>query len=492
MNPCISRSQSFMLIMRRFLPLKATTYLPAFIFIELLPYSIIPLLPSKTTSRFEVSSMCTAPRCAISIEPHFGSFLFPGFLLIISPRSAPMSHFMLAKIKKSPSAYILTGDAMKYRVISKTAAGLTVLLTVMVMAALLIFSADAASGVSAGLRGAAELLVPSLFPFMAVSAFVIRSGAADSIGALLSPVTRRIFRLPASCAAAIFLSFAGGFPVGAKCVRLLYERGSINARQAEQMMSFCVCSGPAFLITGVGTLLLHNTSLGVTLYFSQLISGIIIGIAAGFIYGRGDISGQTKLPVKDETPEIRPDTKSAGLTGAFISSVTDAAGSVISLTAMVAIFGGFIRVCDASGVNGSISTALRFLGADIPFADNFFYILTEVTRASSSIAEGGCPLWLFAFAVGFGGLCVHFQIFAVLGDTGISRLRFFMFRLMNAFLSSVIVYIVCSADQQAVSASVTLNGTMVEYSSANIWGAAALIIMSVLFVLTLRVKSLRK
>ena len=385
---------------------------------------------------------------------------------------------------------------MKYRVISRAGVLTAALAAAGAMVTLLIFSADAAAGVSAGLRGAAQLLVPSLFPFMALSSFVIRSGASDMAGRVLSPATRRFFRLPASCSAAIILSFVGGFPVGAKCVRLLYDRGSITLSQAEQMMSFCVCSGPAFLITGVGTLLLHNASLGVTLYVSQLISGIIIGFAAGRIYGRATFSGSAGISAPDvsaaekEQPQNALRTcekvrEASGIAGSFIESVTDAAGSVIGMAAMVAVFGAFIQVCDASGLSGFISGTLRFFGADISLAENGFYILAEVTRASSSIAESGCPLWVFAFAVGSGGLCVHFQILAILGDIRISKLRFFMFRMMNAFVSSVIVYIVCCVQPQAVSASVTFGGTAVEYSSANLWGAAALLIMSVLFVLSL-------
>ena len=304
------------------------------------------------------------------------------------------------------------------------------------------------------------------------------------IGLLFSPFTRRIFRLPASCSAAIILSFVGGFPVGAKCVRLLYDRGSINTVQAEQMMSFCICSGPAFLITGVGTLLLHNTALGLTLYISQVISGVITGFAAGRIYSISAFTRQAANTAPESDNELSH--KNHDLISSFIASVTDAAGSVISLTAMVALFGAFIQVCDASGVNGLISQVLSFLGAELPFAGNFFYILTEVTRACSGIAESGAPLWVFAFAAGFGGLCVHFQIFSVLGDIRISKLRFFMFRLMNAFLSSVIVYIVCRVNPQSVSASVTFGSTNVEYTSANLWGAAALLIMSVLFVLSFR------
>ena len=373
------------------------------------------------------------------------------------------------------------------QVITRTKAAAISAVTVCIMAVLLIFSGEVSGGVAAGLRSSAGLLIPSLFPFMAVSAFIIRSGISEKIGIILAPVTRCFFKLPLSCSAAVFLSFAGGFPIGAKCVRLLYEKGSINAAQAEQMMNYCVCSGPAFLITGVGTLILHNAQLGIILYLSQVLSGLILGIISGRIYksaaaGNGECMSRNIQNI--------PQSKN-GIIDSFILSCSDAAGSVIGLTAMVALFGAITSVCDSSGVTAFVSAALRAAGAEAPFADNFFYIFTEVTKACTSIGSSGCPLWLFSFAVGFGGLCVHFQIFSILGDIPFSKLRFFVFRLMNAFLSSVIVYIVCRFYQPDGEVSLILGDVVLEYGAASFRGAAALVIMCAVFVFSLRVRSTR-
>ena len=104
------------------------------------------------------------------------------------------------------------------------------LLSLIISAAamILVFPSAAANGISDGMRYAAEMLIPSLFPFMVISSFLIRSGASDSFGKAFAPVTEKLFGLPKDCGAAIILSFIGGFPVGAKCVRLLYDEGKIN------------------------------------------------------------------------------------------------------------------------------------------------------------------------------------------------------------------------------------------------------------------------
>ena len=146
-----------------------------------------------------------------------------------------------------------------------------------------------AEGISSGLESSAKILVPSLFPFMVLSSFIIRSGAYECTGKIFSPLAK-IFGLPKSAVSGVILSFIGGFPVGARCVKLLYESGEISEKQAERMMKFCVCSGASFLITAIGTIMLNNVMAGIILYASQIVSGIILGIVSGIFSKREDES----------------------------------------------------------------------------------------------------------------------------------------------------------------------------------------------------------
>ena len=353
-----------------------------------------------------------------------------------------------------------------------------VLFTALSAVFLLVFSKQAAEGVSDGLFSSAQLLVPSLFPFMLLSSFIIRSGAADIIGRALSFFTTRVFRLPGEAAAAVILSFIGGFPVGASCVKTLYDRKNLTASQAEQMMMFCVCSGPAFLITGVGVLLLHNPGAGVLLYVSPLISGLVLGFIAGRIYGKKAPAVQT-VTDKYELPK-------QSLSDAFVLSCGDASRSILGLTAMVAAFSMLISVFEGAGITGALTELLKLCGADSVIADKLFLIIAEVTGACREISQSGCPLWLLSAAVGFGGLCVHFQIFSILGDIKIRKSRFFLFRAGNALLSSVIVYIVCRSRPQTAEVFAPSGEIRGELSSVSAFGAAVLVLMSAVFVLSLK------
>ena len=141
---------------------------------------------------------------------------------------------------------------------------------------------DMSSGVRNGLLLCGETVVPSLFPFMIISDFLVRSGASDGIGRLLSPVTEKSFRLPGCSACAIFMSLIGGFPVGAKMISQLCESGSLSQSQGKRMIRFCVNSGPAFVIGAVGASMLSDKKCGIILFVSQTVTALIIGFLSRF------------------------------------------------------------------------------------------------------------------------------------------------------------------------------------------------------------------
>lgn len=361
----------------------------------------------------------------------------------------------------------------------------TVFITVFCLSVIVLIlfnSAASSNGITSGLEYSARLLIPSLFPFMVISSFIIRSGVSDIAGSIFSPVTRFLFRLPKAASSAVFLSFIGGFPVGAKCVRLLYDEDKITEAQAEQMMLFCVCSGPAFLITGVGVLMLGNIQAGIILYLSQVSSGIILGIISGLIYSENEIVNEKK----------NRHNRKKSIINEFILSCSDGAGAIIQLTAMVVFFSMFISVMEQTEFPVLFCRFLMAFGFEYPEADCVFNIILEVTVACKKICSGGCPLWLLAFASGFGGLCVHFQIFSVLGDIKISRVKFIAFRFVNACLSSAFVYILCRFYNPVSETFSLIGGGEAELTSTTFAGAVGLVIMCMIFVLSLKKSELSR
>ena len=252
-------------------------------------------------------------------------------------------------------------------------------------------------GIKNGLEYASGIIIPSLFPYIVLSGFIMRSGADIIIGKLFSPVMKKFFYLPEVCAPCVIMSFIGGFPVGAKCTSLLYRQGRITARQARQLMDFCVCSGPAFLISAVGAVMLGNKSAGIILYISQIISGLIIGILVGII-------SRIKTAQDSQNTVISSSANSSGILSEILGSVSDGADSVIGMTSLILLFSMLESVIRNTGAYELMARLLSVSVADDRYAFIILPSLLEVTGGCCAVKDASLPLWCFALCTGFGGL----------------------------------------------------------------------------------------
>lgn len=359
-----------------------------------------------------------------------------------------------------------------------------VLLSTVFLAMLLFFPQQCAAGAAKGLKNCAEILIPSLFPYMFLSSFLMRSGAAEKAGRFLAPVTRRIFGLPPVCSAAIIMSMIGGFPVGAKCVQILYSDGKITETQAKKMMQFCVCSGPAFMITAVGTMMLHNKEAGIILYISQIISCIFLGILSG---------RKNKCDKNNDTNRLSPPALKHSGTAILITQASeDASRSMLGMTALVVLFSVVIQTVSDVGIFSRIANLISNMGIPQRITETLPSILLEVTAACNAVRQAGLPLWWYAAAVGFGGLCVHFQILSILQGLPVRFGKYLLYRFLNAVLSSLIVYGICCFYTPTNSVFSVFGGHEADFSAVSTTGSIALMVLCGVFVLSMQKKTLRR
>ena len=142
---------------------------------------------------------------------------------------------------------------------------------------ILIAPQAASQGVRDGLTLCGQVVIPSLFPFLALSSFLVQSGLAQRAGHLLEPITKLLFRLPGAAGSAILMSLIGGYPVGARMTVQLLDAALITQKQAQRMLFFCVNSGPAFLISAVGSAMLRSRQAGLILCAALTASALLIG-----------------------------------------------------------------------------------------------------------------------------------------------------------------------------------------------------------------------
>ena len=124
------------------------------------------------------------------------------------------------------------------------------------------YAEECTQGIKNGIMFCIEVLVPSLFLFMALSSYAVKSGFAQTLSRPFGRMSRFLFRLPSDAFTAIILSVIGGYPVGAKVASMLYERGQLSESEAQKTACIAVCAGPGFLMNYVGRALLGSQSAG--------------------------------------------------------------------------------------------------------------------------------------------------------------------------------------------------------------------------------------
>lgn len=273
------------------------------------------------------------------------------------------------------------------------------------------FPSTVTSGVTEGLKMCFYIILPSLFPFMVLSTYIIKSNIFEFAYKFLSPVSRLLFRQPACTVPVIIMSMIGGFPVGIKMVGNLLRENSITKKQAQRLCIFCMNGGPAFIITAVGVNMLGSTKAGVIMFVSLCLSSLIIGIFTRFL---GD---------KDELKEL---TRSPNTLVSLSSAVSDALQTVLGICAWVVIFSAITNCLKICIDNESIYTAISsFL---------------EVTNGCVMLT-GKMPVPVITAIIGFSGVCVHCQVISELKECGVKYSHFFVCRVLNGAVASFISYL---------------------------------------------------
>ena len=110
-----------------------------------------------------------------------------------------------------PYTWVKEVSAVFVRMFSKKKIQETMVLlgVVVASASLLIWPEGAAAGVSRGLSVCAEVIVPSVFPFLVLTGFFVRAGFAAKCGRMLHGVMGKLFGLSGCCGAAVVMGSEG-------------------------------------------------------------------------------------------------------------------------------------------------------------------------------------------------------------------------------------------------------------------------------------------
>ena len=295
------------------------------------------------------------------------------------------------------------------------------------------------------MRGSLKLcvqsLVPSLFPFMIISDFLISSDTGKILKVLFARPLSFIFGTSREGSFAVLLGFLCGFPIGAKSALKLYEENKISHTELCHIMSFGNIPSPAFMCGAVG-LLFQSSQIGVILFVSLILSSLILGTVGRFIYKYN----RKAVPVSQKRTDA---------VNAFTSAVSSSAVVMLTVCGYVVFFSVLIgyatRLCDIVGAPKILPVILSGL--------------LEISNGiSHSAGLGGdiSPI-LAAFFAGFSGLSVIFQIISLDSGRHIRKKTFVVQKLLQGVLCSIICFVLLKIFPVSVTPSApTLSDISVE------------------------------
>lgn len=316
----------------------------------------------------------------------------------------------------------------------------------------LIFPNLSAAGARDGILLCGEVIIPSLFPFCVLSLFCQKSGLISFISKIFSPISKTFFHLSGEEFCIFLMSFFAGYPVGMRMIKEMYDNGSISLQRARKMALYCVNAGPAFIVSAIGGGMLCDRTLGKYLLMSQAFATLLLCFFIEF---------KSKA---DNTPHSG---NNLSFCDAFVESTADGAKSVFSICGWVILFSAFLSVVNCGIFPTFIIKALKYT--------------MEVTTGAAS-AKGN--ILIISALLSFCGFSVHCQIYSVGKGCAPKYGVFLICRTIHAIISVCVTYAFLYLDNRTIHTISNGINTVRENTSFTYTSAAALILMSVFFMIS--------
>lgn len=311
------------------------------------------------------------------------------------------------------------------------------ILTIVIFAVMLLIISNPnryTSGTVEGLKLFFYKVFPGLFPFMLLTKLLTELGVLFKVTGKFDRVSRKVFGTPGISLYAFLMSIISGYPIGARIICDLYQKGMITEEDARKMSVFCTTSGPIFVIGTIGSFMFKNYTFGVILYVSHILSSIALGILYHLITSRKKVENSSCY-----TPVIEFKKRQ----NIMAECVTSTINSLFVVGAYITLFYLLTELLESLKVFDFIINILAGFGANSGYSKGIIYGILEVTRGAQELSFIGDPiaLALTCSVLSFSGFSIIMQSMAFLRETKIKTHKFILTKILHALLSALLCYI---------------------------------------------------
>lgn len=264
----------------------------------------------------------------------------------------------------------------------------------------------------------AESVLPSLFPFMIVTAILIKTGVADVAAKPFSRVCNKV-KLPRAAFPLFLMSVCSGYPAGSRMLGEYYSNGLISDNDCKKLAPLCSTAGPLFITGTVGYKAFGGGSAGAKLMCACLISVISTSI----IYA---------LLSKDKPRERKPLPNAVRQADVLYDSFYGAVIAVCMAGGFIAFFFTLSQVLSDFKIFSPLTFALSPAFGE-GCASAFLSGLCEATGGCFALARSGgvFALPLAGFLVTFGGASIIAQQMCYLNKCAVKAGYFIIFKFVQ-------------------------------------------------------------
>lgn len=321
---------------------------------------------------------------------------------------------------------------------------------------LVLFAKSNFNAAKKGITLWANNVVPSLFPFFVAVELLKHTNLIYFLSIKLDKYMKPIFNLPGVASFPFVMGLISGYPVGAKIVSDLYSNNLCTQKEAERMLAFTNNSGPLFIIGTVGCSFYSNTSIGILLLISHILSSICVGIILGIISriksatNKFTANNTQSASVNNFSSLLQDDIKIADLGGILGSAIVSAIKSILMIGGFVTIFSVILSILN----NTKILTIISYFISNI-FHINPDYIVglltgfLEFTNGLYKISTINnkmlsINLILSSFIIGFGGISVTLQVLNIISKNKLSIKTYIFGKLLHGTISALFTFLILS------------------------------------------------
>lgn len=282
----------------------------------------------------------------------------------------------------------------------------TALACVIGISVLILDTKTAVSGAAEGIDLCLKTIIPSLFPFVFLTAMLLP--AINRIK-LLRPVGT-LCGIPQGLEHILLIGFLGGYPVGAQNVVSTWNARRISRKTAHRMLGFCSNAGPSFIF-GMGSVLFEQKGHIWLVWAIHILSALLVAMI---------------LPDKDKVSIDMPPAEPVNAVTALkisLRSMGNICGWVVVFKVMLSYVNGWILISCSDVIKAVI-------GGFVELSNGFMEI--------QSISLIGLKMVIASVILAFGGICVMCQTLSCAEQMGMGF--YFPGKVLQTLFSFLMAY----------------------------------------------------